>query len=71
MRQQFERIITNEPSYPRSHIDIEVPIQCSVRLRAEKAEIGVFKSDVNDQKNLNVVFEIEPPGHPYKIVSGI
>ncbi len=65
VRQQFERILIDELGYPKSHLDIEFPIQRGAKRRAEEADIAVFRSDVHDQKNLYMVVETEPPGHPF------
>ncbi len=66
VRQQFEHILIDEWGYPKEHIDIEFRIQRgSVKHRRERADIAVFKSDHLDQKNLYIIIEIEPPGHPF------
>lgn len=65
VRQQFEHILIDELGYPKTHIDIEFPIQRGAKKHAEKADIVIFKTHIHEQKNILMVIEAEPPGHPF------
>ncbi|MBF0342842.1 MAG: N-6 DNA methylase [Nitrospirae bacterium] len=65
VRQQFEHILVDELGYPKSHMTIEFQIQRGAQKKAESADIAVFRSAIQDQTNLLMVIEIEPPGHVF------
>jgi len=65
VRQQFEHILVDELNYPRSHIDVNFPIQRGAKKHSEYMDIAVFKSESFDQKNLYIAVETEPPGRPF------
>jgi len=65
VRQEFERILIDEMGYPRSHMDIEFPIQRGSKRRSERADIVIFRDEWRDQKNIYMIVEIESPGHPF------
>ena len=60
-RQLFEHILIDDLGYPKSHIDIEVPLQRGSNRNAEKVDIVVFTSNIHKQENAYIVIEIETP----------
>ena len=66
VRQELEQVLVDELGYPKERIAVEFPIQRGSRSgrRSESADIAVFRSNKHDQKNLYIIVEAEPPGHP-------
>jgi len=62
VRQDFEHILIDELGYPKTHIDIEFPIQRGSKKKAESADIVVFRNAEHAQGNVYLIVETKAPG---------